>query len=627
VTAATTLPSGRHSDGNSWRSWVTTTALAAVVGLAYGPLVVEHFANLWLKPHYQYYPFALAAFAVLLSLRLSEATPHTESSTAMRRLAVLGVAALGSISWLLLAAGHYAHRPWLAAISAVTLLGAVFVRIGRSWFVPGLWGVWCILWLVIPPPMNREQFLINRLQRLSSRVSSLILDGLGVLHLMEGNTFTLVGKRLFVDEACSGIISVMSLAACALIYGVWLRRPALQVVLLALSGIFWAVATNVARIVVIALAYDWYGVDWSAGTSHETLSLAVFTVAFLGLVSTDYLLSALLAPVQRRWGEMTGSTVHFGYWPAVAWDACVRTPNSTTLSRSWVADERSVRGEVLRSALGGRPSKWIAIACFAILAAGQAYYLWDRTLDGSVSVRLASLDRAPQALALDESTLPTTFEQFNRVSFEREDHDRGNVFGDHSLIYKYQVPAGQVALVSCSFPFYEEWHDLTYCYAGIGWSVDEQRVLPLMAFRDASNNAGAEAEAMEATFKRPDGSVAYLVYTYFDAAGNWADPPQSGLAAEALRSFRKRDSVVVADQRYQVQVLVVSGRPISEDQRQGAQRLLFRAGEQLRVAICGIDIDGSSVSVDQSTILQRKPANGSAEVELNPAKSRSSATQ
>src|SRR5262245_8346023 len=97
-------------------------AIIAVLGVAYGPLLVEHFRNLWLKSHYQYYPFALAAFAVLLALRLQEATPRTESNGLLNSAAVV---ALGSVSWLLLAAAYVGYSPWLAAISAAMLVAAV----------------------------------------------------------------------------------------------------------------------------------------------------------------------------------------------------------------------------------------------------------------------------------------------------------------------------------------------------------------------------------------------------------------------------------------------------------------------------------------------------------------------
>ena len=586
--------------GDAWRDWLPAAAGALAVAAAYGPLLVEHFAHLWLKPHYQYYPFALAAFAAILALRLAEAAPRNVQAADTRDPSPVVAVALGGIAWLLLAAAYYGNSPWMAAISAAVLVAAAFIQIGRTWIVPGLWGVWFLLWLVIPPPLNRDQTLITYLQRLSSKLSSWVLDALGVLHVMEGNTLQLAGKKLFVDEACSGIISVMSLIACAVIYGVWRRRSAAQVIALALSGMGWAVVTNVARIVIIAAAYDWYGIDWSAGAPHEILSLVVFTCAFLGLVSTDHLLDPLLSPVRAAWEDRTSGPMHYGRWLAMAWDACVKRdeggsweavvvpqPGQTAMPQTdrWER-EGAVRHALnaVRFALPNGRLVWAATALFAVLAVGQTYFWGSSSGQGGPSV--AELDRVPQALALSETSLPGEVAGFKRLGFEREKRDRGNLFGDHSVVYRYEDETGQTAVASCSFPFYEQWHDLTICYAGIGWDVVEQRVLTESKESDPVENELARNGALEAMFSQPDGSSAYLVYSYFDAAGQWIEPPAQGLAAEVLKSFRKRDDVRTADQRFQVQVLLVDQQPISAERRAAARQLLAIASERFRSVIC-----------------------------------------
>ena len=166
--------------------------------------------------------------------------------------------------------------------------------------MPYLWGVWLLPWLVVPLPFGRDQMLITMLQRGSSQVSSIVLDWFRVPHLMEGNTLILPDKQFFVDEACSGIVSVMSIIACAVIYGVWRNRPPLHLVLLASAGVGWATLMNVVRISVIAIAYHWSGVDWSSGTPHEILGLLIFLITFVALVSTDYARSGPLSADQAN---------------------------------------------------------------------------------------------------------------------------------------------------------------------------------------------------------------------------------------------------------------------------------------------------------------------------------------
>ena len=83
---------------------------------------------------------------------------------------------------------------------------------------------------------------------------------------MEGNTLFLPDKQLFVDEACSGIVSVMSSVACAVVYSVWQIRPPIHLVLLALASVVWATLMNVVRICAITIVHNRWGVDWSECT-------------------------------------------------------------------------------------------------------------------------------------------------------------------------------------------------------------------------------------------------------------------------------------------------------------------------------------------------------------------------
>ena len=120
---------------------------------------------------------------------------------------------------------------------------AITIEVWQRWKIPGLWGIWALIVLLVPPPLDREKMLISELQLLSSWLASKLLDAFGVLHVMQGNKLMLSSKELFVDEACSGIVSMMSIVACALIIAVWYNRPILHLVLLLLSSLVWAAAT------------------------------------------------------------------------------------------------------------------------------------------------------------------------------------------------------------------------------------------------------------------------------------------------------------------------------------------------------------------------------------------------
>ncbi len=220
-----------------------------------------------------------------------------------------------SVACVTLLAAAAFYNPWLAAASFNTFMAGVTILIAERRRITNLWGIYALLWLVMPLPMGYDHTLITKLQLLSSKLSSQFLDVFGVQHMLEGNRMTLIegARQLFVDEACSGITSVMSIIACAVIYGVWRNRTPLHLLLLTLSGIFWATMMNVLRISTIAFMLDWYDIDWTKGTSHEMLGLAVFIITFGALLATDMFLASALAPVLEEYAARTGDAPNFGF--------------------------------------------------------------------------------------------------------------------------------------------------------------------------------------------------------------------------------------------------------------------------------------------------------------------------
>lgn len=539
-------------------------ATIAVVGLAYGPMMWTFFAQQWSKPHYQYFPFVLGAFVWLLWRNGRLAQPLSPKHP---RLIYFNLIMLGAIAWTFLAVAYLAYSPWLAVISAILLVASCFLRVSSHWRVGYLWGIWAMLWLLVPPPLNRDQQLIGWLQHLSSRVSSILLDWLGVEHLMEGNTLLLPNKQFFVDEACSGIVSVLSIIACAVIYGIWRNRPPVHVILLAVAGIGWATIMNVLRITVIAVVFDWQQVDWSSGTSHEILGLVIFTGIFLALVSTDYLLLALLAPITTRDGESLGEPIKYGAKLAAVWDVVQQwgapqqnaTVSKSTTRRSWDL--------VSRFALGVT-----AILAFGTLAAAQLVvpYLFAP----AVTLTARGLERG---LTMESALLPSRIEGMKRTDFKRQERETNNVFGQYSRIYEYQGAKGDRYLVSCDFPFSTDWHDLTVCYAGIGWNLNGEPQIRSTAGVDQGS-----WDYIEASFTKPDGSAALLVYSDFDEYGHIVAPPKNSLFYYAWLTLERRYRPTRAERLFQIQVWTTGAGEVREEQAIAARKLLLHAREQFR---------------------------------------------
>ncbi len=550
------------------RNWILLAANAIGLAVAYGPLVVPFFVRLWSLPQYQYFPFVIGAFVWLL-IRNSRGGERAEPAKA-RFSKIVPIACLGG-AWVLLALAYLIPSPWLAVVSAILAIAAGLHKLAQQRRVHYVWGLWLMLWLIVPLPLNRDQQLITGLQRLSSRLSSAFLDAVGVEHLMEGNTLALPGKQFFVDEACSGIVSVLSIIACAVIYGIWRDRRAAHVLILALCGIGWATLMNVGRITTIAVVYDWLAIDWSAGASHETLGLVFFALVFLALVCTDLFLVGFLAPIEPTLREVVGTPLPFGRKWMQWWDWLF-----TPAPRDAVLDEAAPIAGIARRlrpmALG-----WGALAAFVawpalMLATGSLGWGGDR------SVAVVPQQMVDRALACQQSTLPAQIQRLSFAKFSPVQRERNDILGNFSRTYEYRDADGMLYIVSCDFPYQGGWHELTVCYRGIGWDLQDRRVV-----HEEANANGHAWTDMEAEFSKLDGNQGFLTACAFDDNGQPLDLPAYTLWEDVWRRVTSGGNA--SQIAFQVQVWAVAPQSISDEQRATARELLRQARERFYRAI------------------------------------------
>lgn len=560
-------------------------AAGVVVVLAYAPMLYVFFEQQWARPQSQFFPFVIAAFGVMFWQRWREAgnaeSLESRAEGGEKKGSDWAAIGFGGLAWLSLMLAVAMYNPWLSAVSAILAVGAVCVLVSRRRRVAYLWGLWAMLWLMIPLPLGMDQQLVFQLQLLSSRLSSQVLDVLGVTHLMLGNLLHLPGKQLFVDEACSGIVSVMSIVACAVIYGVWRNRPPLFIVVLAGCGVFWAVIMNTVRISAIAAVHQWWGVDWSAGAPHEILSLVIFLAAFGALLSTERLLTGVLAPVEIPYSLHAGGELTYGGWFARAWDWANALGTPDVEPEDDAADEPapapSQRVAYATPARGFARAFAAAAVAFGLLAAGQfGMMAW------AAAHPVTAVPGVKRAAELAEDALPATLGGLARTKFETTHRDRDDIFGEFSRTYVYSDSGGAEHLVSCDFPFSQGWHELTTCYSGAGWRVTERSTNTTPS--DAVGGAWTMAEAELA---RDDGARGYVVWSMFDEAGEPVSPPLGALRDQIWRLLVRRSPYVPTRQMFQVQVFVTDKGELPVERKEAARRLLGEVRERLRAEIVG----------------------------------------
>jgi exosortase len=143
-----------------------------------------------------------------------------------------------------------------------------------------------VLLLAIPLPTVLFNQLTFPLQMFASSLASSMLPLAGVPVLREGNVITLASMQLEVAEACSGIRSMMSLFAVAVLFGYFFEKSNVRRVLLALASLPIAVLANAVRIFGTGICVQYWNPDKAVGFFHEFSGWLMFLVSLVALYLT-----------------------------------------------------------------------------------------------------------------------------------------------------------------------------------------------------------------------------------------------------------------------------------------------------------------------------------------------------
>ena len=523
------------------------------------PLAYIHLRHLWSRPHYQFFPFVLVAVGVLVWQRWPVSDSDTQPAPRTANFFL-------TCALLLLIVSIAIFSPVLGYIAAVLAVAAGLAHFAGRKFWTDMFPAWLLLWLLVPPPFGLDAKLIEWLQGLTSRAAGLALEFCGVLHLLAGNVIELPGHRLFVEEACSGIQSVIALGSCVAVFCVWTRKRLFVSLVLIASAVFWAGLLNLVRVAFVALALAWWGIDLSSGWRHELLGFILFAVALGMILSTDQFLWLLgvwtesirsffggLLPLRRRRRRAKKTD----------------DPSDTADQSPAAAGGETSSGQTSKSHLLPAKSRlWQSLVLTCILVCLIALQVVILTINRDYDVRLATMVQT-----LDKTSLPQQADDWQLVDFETQQRPSRSEFGEHSKVWQYQSPLCP-AVISFDFPF-EGWHDLTRCYKSQGWNMGDysQHSVP--------SDSAAELPHVEVEFSKPSGEYGYLLYTCFDQAGRQLRPPvasismwakiRSKLLRSPLLQLLRRTELVDRDESriasYQFQTFVGTDFRLSPEQR------------------------------------------------------------
>ena len=264
-------------------NWKLAAVPFGVLLLIYLPTLYELFYDLWNDPNYSH-GLLVPVVSVFLLWRKRDVLRSVPKSRDRLGLLLL-IAGVG----LFLVANGAAEYFTLRMSLVITLFGLVWYLFGRE-FIKKTWFEFGFLVFMVPIPYVVYFSATVPLQLIAAKISTFLLDLLGMSVARQGNIIYLPGYALEVAEACSGLRSLVSLLALGALYAYLTQRTFTPRLLLFLSTIPLAIVGNVVRVFVTSLLAYVVTTDVTAEPLHSLLGLIVFVVAFVFL----FIFSAIL---------------------------------------------------------------------------------------------------------------------------------------------------------------------------------------------------------------------------------------------------------------------------------------------------------------------------------------------
>jgi exosortase len=265
--------------------------LAAALGWLYGGTLSGLVAEWASSPDASYGAMvAIVALAILWRRRDAFARAAHDASDPIPGLAILFA---GLFIYL---AGQLGADIFLTRVSFVAVVT------GAAWFLAGPRAMRVIaaplvfLLIAVPLPALVVNAITLPLQLTASRVAEATLGAVGVPVLRDGNVLELPSSALEVAEACSGLRSIVSLAAIGVLLAwtdtSWPRRLAIVA-----STLPVAIVMNGLRIAATGIAAETWGQRVASGSWHTFSGWITFVISIV-----------VLSQLQRAMRALAGQT-------------------------------------------------------------------------------------------------------------------------------------------------------------------------------------------------------------------------------------------------------------------------------------------------------------------------------
>lgn len=293
--AAVDPPTTRSADGlgridSRAARWASAAILGGVFFWAYWPTVVG-LVRAWINvPDYSH-GFLVVPLALYFAWARRGSMPPVSDRLDWWGLVLilgsLGLRVFGAmIHWE--AFDGWSILPWIG--------GVIWLFAGRPVF---WWSLPSVIFLIfmVPAPYRVEHWLSLPLQYVATQSSVWILQTLGQPAFAEGNTILLGDYHLEVAQACCGLRIFIGIVALGFAFMVLVRSAWWLRVLILISVIPVALASNILRIVSTALLYQYFSGEAAQKFAHDMAGWLTIPVAAALFAGVTWYFSRLIREV------------------------------------------------------------------------------------------------------------------------------------------------------------------------------------------------------------------------------------------------------------------------------------------------------------------------------------------
>jgi exosortase len=242
----------------------------------YGPVLTK-LAQDWRADASYSHGFLVAPIAMLLAWRQRGRIRRTAPEPSVAGLLVVG----GSLA--LYATGVLGAELFLTRLSLIGLLAGTIVFVLGWPLLRAVSFPLVFLIFMIPLPAIVFDRVAVSLQLIASTLGEYMLQAAHVPVLRDGNILRLANATLEVNDACSGIRSLIALTAVAALTGYVFEPVVWRRLVVLVAAVPFAVMLNGVRIALTGFAADRFGAGAAQGTVHDASGGLVFLLALAAI--------------------------------------------------------------------------------------------------------------------------------------------------------------------------------------------------------------------------------------------------------------------------------------------------------------------------------------------------------